>query len=73
MISSLQALPESVPMLARLAFWPPLITAMIDDNQLDRAEVQIAGLEQAATRHVALAWRRECSACGATRRGAPSA
>ena len=48
-ISSLQALPESVPMLARLAFWPPLITAMIDDNQLDRAEVQIAGLEQAAT------------------------
>ena len=35
-------------MLARLAFWPVLITALIDDGQLDRAEDQIADLVQAA-------------------------
>jgi len=44
----LQALPGTVPMLARLAFWPTLITALIDDGQLDRAESQITDLVQAA-------------------------
>ena len=48
-IGALQTLPDRVPMLARLAFWPPLITALIDDGQLDRAEDQITELVHAAT------------------------
>ena len=48
-IGALQTLPDTVPMLARLAFWPPLITALIDDGRLDRAEDQITELVQAAT------------------------
>jgi ATP/maltotriose-dependent transcriptional regulator MalT len=47
-ITELHALPDTVPMLARLAFWPTLITALIDDGQLDRAESQITDLVQAA-------------------------
>jgi ATP/maltotriose-dependent transcriptional regulator MalT len=47
-INLLHTLPATVPMLARLAFWPPLITALIDDDQLDRAEHQITELVQAA-------------------------
>ena len=47
-ISLLHTLPGTVPMLARLAFWPGLIAALIDDRQLDRAEHQITELVQAA-------------------------
>ena len=47
-ISLLHTLPRTVPMLARLAFWPALISALIDDSQLDRAEHQITELVRAA-------------------------
>jgi DNA-binding CsgD family transcriptional regulator/tetratricopeptide (TPR) repeat protein len=47
-ISSLQMLPGKVPMLGRLAFWPPLIGALIDTGELDLAENQITELKQGA-------------------------
>jgi DNA-binding CsgD family transcriptional regulator len=47
-IDALHVLPGAVSMLARLAFWPALVTACIDDGQLDRADELITDLVEAA-------------------------
>jgi DNA-binding CsgD family transcriptional regulator len=47
-IDALVELPRLAPMIAALTFWPPLIVALIDAGQLQRAEDQIARLSEAA-------------------------
>ncbi len=39
---------RAIPMATSLAWWPTLITALIDCKQLDEASIQIVRLEQAA-------------------------
>jgi ATP/maltotriose-dependent transcriptional regulator MalT len=47
-IESLDPLPTLAPMLAALNFWPTLATALIDAGQLERAQVCIEDLAEAA-------------------------
>jgi DNA-binding CsgD family transcriptional regulator len=47
-IELLEDLPDVVPMLAALAFWPVLVNALIDAGRLDDASAEIERLEVAA-------------------------
>jgi DNA-binding CsgD family transcriptional regulator len=47
-IDALGDLPRMTPMIGALAFWPTLIVAYLDNNQLDRAEDLVDLLDQAA-------------------------
>jgi ATP/maltotriose-dependent transcriptional regulator MalT len=47
-IASLADLPDLVPMLSGLYFWPPLISALIDTERLDEAAEHIDRLARAA-------------------------
>jgi DNA-binding CsgD family transcriptional regulator len=48
-IALLADLPDVVPMLSALYFWPPLIAALIDTERFDEAEDHIERLASAAT------------------------
>ena len=48
MISALQDLPDAVPMLSGLYFWPLLIAALIDVGHIHEADDQIERLARAA-------------------------
>ena len=47
-IESLDTLAAGAPMMASLTFWPSLVVALLDTDQIDRAQERIDGLIEAA-------------------------